>query len=142
LDLYSYIGQEQFTDSADIRAIINDDATLMQHILPSLRAYNLSQLLVVEHPATDGIKEHTVSSPSFLVLCPQCARRRAADDVQSLLSFAGIVPGEEQERFVDHEGKRSFVYDHINAVCFTDSNPSTLLFCFGFWWTLQMWVCG
>lgn len=71
--LSSYRGQEQFADRADIRAIINDDATLMQHILPSLREYNLSQLLVVEHPAADGIKEHTVSSAPF-PSCPQCAR--------------------------------------------------------------------
>jgi hypothetical protein len=32
------------------------------------------------------------------------------------LSEAGIVPGEEKERFIDAVGKRSFVFDHISLV--------------------------
>lgn len=44
---------------------------------------------------------------------------------QSILSEASIVPGfsGEEERFVDHEGKRSFKLDHTLMVCLT--SPSS-----------------
>lgn len=34
----------------------------MPHAVPALRAYNLAQLQVVEHPAADGVQAHNVSS--------------------------------------------------------------------------------
>ncbi|WVO20915.1 uncharacterized protein IAS62_002216 [Cryptococcus decagattii] len=43
----------------DIRAIINDDQALMPHVRPALRSYNLSQLLVVEHPELGDVPAHT-----------------------------------------------------------------------------------
>ncbi|WOO81389.1 F-actin-capping protein subunit alpha [Vanrija pseudolonga] len=77
----------------DIRAIISDDEALMPHVRPALRDYNLKQLHAVEHAAEDGAAAHV-----------------------SLLSHAAIVPGEEEERYIDHDGKRSFVFDHVNLV--------------------------
>ncbi|TYJ58149.1 hypothetical protein B9479_001245 [Cryptococcus floricola] len=74
----------------DIRAIIADDEALMPHVLPALRAYNLKQLHVVEHPEEEGSPAHT-----------------------SLLSEASIVPGAETERYIDAAGKRSFAFDHL-----------------------------
>ncbi|WVQ71862.1 hypothetical protein IAR50_001404 [Cryptococcus sp. DSM 104548] len=74
----------------DIRAIIADDEALMPHVLPALKAYNLKQLHVVEHPAEEGSPAHT-----------------------SLLSEASIVPGAESERYVDATGKKSFAFDHL-----------------------------
>lgn len=74
----------------DIRAIINDDQALMPHVRPALRSYNLSQLLVVEHPELGDVPAHT-----------------------SLLSEAVILPGSERERYVDNTGKNSFAFDHL-----------------------------
>ncbi|WWC60950.1 uncharacterized protein I303_103527 [Kwoniella dejecticola CBS 10117] len=88
----------------DIRAVINDDTALMPHVLPTLRAYNLTQLHVVDHPATDGVPAHS-----------------------SILSEATVLPGTEgdEERFVDAEGKRSFEFDHI-TLAITDYQPYEL----------------
>ena len=79
----------------------------MGHVRPALRAYNLSQLTAVEHPAADGVPAHSVS----------CCRP-AMTDRQSLLSGATVEPGSEEdaERYVDGEGKRSFAFDHITLV--------------------------
>ncbi|WRT67310.1 uncharacterized protein IL334_004279 [Kwoniella shivajii] len=88
----------------DIRAIINDDNALMPHVLPSLRAYNLSHLHVIEHSATEGSPAHS-----------------------SILSEATILPGSEggEERYVDAEGERSFSFDHI-TLAITDYEPYKL----------------
>ncbi|WVW82889.1 hypothetical protein I302_104902 [Kwoniella bestiolae CBS 10118] len=88
----------------DIRAIINDDTALMPHVLPTLRAYNLAQLHVVDHPAAEDIPAHS-----------------------SILSEATILPGTEgdNERYVDAEGKRSFTFDHI-TLAITDYQPYEL----------------
>ncbi|ORY28269.1 F-actin-capping protein subunit alpha [Naematelia encephala] len=77
----------------DIRAIIGNDEALMPYIRPALRTYILTQLTVVEHPASGDVPVHT-----------------------SLLSEATILPGStaEKERFIDAEGGRSFAFDHIN----------------------------
>ncbi|EAL22672.1 hypothetical protein CNBB1210 [Cryptococcus deneoformans B-3501A] len=74
----------------DIRTIINDDQALMPHVLPALRSYNLSQLHVIEHPELDEVPAHT-----------------------SLLSKAVMLPGSENERYVDNVGKKSFAFDHL-----------------------------
>lgn len=39
---------------------MGDDDALMTHAGPALRSYNLMQFTVVEHPAEDGLKAHTV----------------------------------------------------------------------------------
>ncbi|KAK6903129.1 F-actin capping [Kwoniella mangroviensis CBS 8886] len=85
----------------DIRAIINDDEALMPHVLPTLKAYNLAQLHVVDHVAAEGVPAHS-----------------------SILSEANILPGTEgeKERYVDAEGKRSFVFDHI-TLAISDYQP-------------------
>ncbi|WVR05397.1 hypothetical protein IAU60_002411 [Kwoniella sp. DSM 27419] len=79
----------------DIRAIIADDQSLMTYVLSALRSYNLAQLQVVEHTASEGVPAHT-----------------------SIISNATVLPGTsgEGERFVDAEGKRSFAFDHVNLI--------------------------
>lgn len=77
----------------------------MPHVRPALRDYNLKQLHAVEHAAEDGAAAHVVSLPT-----------RVPANPQSVLSHAAIVPGEEEERYIDHDGKRSFVFDHVNLV--------------------------
>ncbi|WVQ69887.1 uncharacterized protein L199_008110 [Kwoniella botswanensis] len=88
----------------DIRAIINDDEALMPHVLPTLKAYNLAQLHVVDHAATEGVPAHS-----------------------SILSEATILPGTtgDRERYVDAVGKRSFVFDHI-TLAISDYQPYEL----------------
>ncbi|WVQ78527.1 hypothetical protein IAT38_000613 [Cryptococcus sp. DSM 104549] len=87
----------------DIRAIVADDNALMPHVLPALRAYNLTQLHVVEHSEAEGIPSHS-----------------------SLLSEAAVLPGSaEVERYVDAAGKRSFVFDHAGLVA-SDYQPYEL----------------
>ncbi|KAI9637904.1 putative F-actin capping [Dioszegia hungarica] len=78
-----------------IRAIVGDDDALMVHAGPALRAYNLVQLTVVEHPAREGAPAHT-----------------------SVLSEAAILPGTsgDGERYIDAIGKQSFTFDHVNVV--------------------------
>ncbi|KLT45134.1 subunits of heterodimeric actin filament capping protein Capz [Cutaneotrichosporon oleaginosum] len=76
----------------DIRAVIGDDDALMPHAVPALRAYNLAQLQVVEHAASDGVEAHS-----------------------SLLSDATIVPNSSPERFYDHPN-RTFVFDHVTLL--------------------------
>ncbi|WWC89744.1 uncharacterized protein L201_004669 [Kwoniella dendrophila CBS 6074] len=88
----------------DIRAVINDDNALMPHVLQTLRAYNLSQLHVVDHSASGDVPAHS-----------------------SILSEATVLPGTEvdKERFVDAETKNSFVFDHI-TLAVTDYQPYEL----------------
>nr|ODN94991.1 F-actin capping [Cryptococcus depauperatus CBS 7855] len=86
----------------DIRAIIDNDDALMPHVLPALRAYNLSQLHVVEHPENNNIPLHTAR-----------------------LAFAAILPGVETERYVDTVGKQSFAFDHLTFVV-SDYQPYKL----------------
>ncbi|WVQ98917.1 hypothetical protein IAU59_006048 [Kwoniella sp. CBS 9459] len=88
----------------DIRSIIPDDNALMTHVLPALRSYNLTQLHVVDHPASDGIPAHS-----------------------SLLSDAAVLPGSEEgeDRYVDAEGKRSFTFDHV-TLAVSDYQPYEL----------------
>ena len=43
---------------------------------------------------------------------------------QSLLSSASILPGSvEKDRYIDAEGKRSFMFDHVTLVRFEGSFP-------------------
>jgi hypothetical protein len=66
----------------DVRAIVNDDDTLEEGILPALQEYNLAQFIVVDVPGAD----HQVSSNvEWLVahlwnhgsFADNCKRRRA-----------------------------------------------------------------
>ncbi|WVF72007.1 hypothetical protein IAT40_006818 [Kwoniella sp. CBS 6097] len=88
----------------DIRAIISDDNALMTHVMPALRSYNLSQLHVVDHQASEGVPAHS-----------------------SLLSTAAVLPGsaEDEDRYVDAEGKRSFAFDHV-TLAVSDYQPYEL----------------
>jgi hypothetical protein len=54
----------------------------MPHVLPSLRAYNLANLLVVEHPAAEGVPAHTVGG------CDPEGEAKSADEV-----LVGLVRG-------------------------------------------------
>ncbi|BEJ12395.1 hypothetical protein CspHIS471_0208550 [Cutaneotrichosporon sp. HIS471] len=76
-----------------IRTIIGDDDALMPHAVPALRAYNLAQLQVVNHPADEGVDAHS-----------------------SLLSDATLVPNTSPERFYDHLAARTFMFDHVTLL--------------------------
>ncbi|GMK55098.1 hypothetical protein CspeluHIS016_0201540 [Cutaneotrichosporon spelunceum] len=75
-----------------IRTVIGDDDALMPHAVPALRAYNLTQLQVVNHSSNDG------------------------DAHSSLISDATIVPNASPERFYDHAASRTFTFDHVTLV--------------------------
>ncbi|BEI81694.1 hypothetical protein CcaverHIS002_0208540 [Cutaneotrichosporon cavernicola] len=85
-----------------IRTIIGDDDALMPHAVPALRAYNLAQLQVVNHPASEGVDAHS-----------------------SLLSDATLVPNTSPERFYDHVAARTFMFDHVTLLP-GDYQPITL----------------
>ncbi|WWD16125.1 hypothetical protein CI109_100550 [Kwoniella shandongensis] len=88
----------------DIRTIIANDEALMPQVIPALRDYNLTQLQVVEHQASDTAPVHS-----------------------SVLSHAAILPGSEEgnERYADAEGKRSFAFDHV-TLAVSDYQPYEL----------------
>lgn len=88
----------------DIRAIIADDKSLTPHVAVALREYNVAQLHAVEHASSGDLPDHVVSSNPF------------HSNIQSLLSEATILPGSTEERYIDHDGKRSFAFDHVTLV--------------------------
>lgn len=81
----------------DVRAIVNDDESLEQGILPALRDYNLAQFITVDVPGTSH---------------------------QTIVSDIARIPSddEDQERFLDPRSKTSFKFDHLRLEA-TDSRP-------------------
>ncbi|KAF8840766.1 F-actin capping protein, alpha subunit [Paxillus ammoniavirescens] len=81
----------------DVRAIVNDDDTLEEGILPALQEYNLAQFIVVDVPGAD---HQTVVS-----------------DVARRLDTEG-----DEERFFDPRSKTSFKFDHLRLEA-SDARP-------------------
>lgn len=79
----------------DIRVIINDDNLLQQGIDQALREYNIAQFVTVQSPKGD----HHV-----------------------IISDAGRVGGDTEDRFFDPRTKTSFFFDHLSLEA---SDPNT-----------------
>ena len=106
----------------------------MPHRISSLRAYNLAQLQVVEHAAAKDAPAHTVSWQARSSLDDLIAEEFVLTNGQSLLSPAAVLPGSEGERYVDAEGKRSFIFDHAALVSLAVSAHSLCNTLFGVLW--------
>ncbi|KAG6336760.1 hypothetical protein ID866_2329 [Astraeus odoratus] len=81
----------------DVRVIVDDDESLEQGILPTLREYNLAQFITVEVPGT-----------SHQTIVSDLARTSNSED--------------EEERFLDPRSQTSFKFDHLRLEA-NDSRP-------------------
>ncbi|EIW80933.1 F-actin capping protein alpha subunit [Coniophora puteana RWD-64-598 SS2] len=82
----------------DVRAVISDDDSLQDGVLPALREYNLTQFTTVDVP---GVEHQTIVS-----------------------EIARISSEEEgEERYLDPRSKTSFRFDHLSLEA-TDPQPT------------------